>query len=167
MYPYIDALFEFDYPEDRLLKLRGILSADQLRNPNTRDFKGDNLRRVIKHGLATLTTIGNLSGFESYVCHYSGIGMHDSVEVAIYPCGGDSGPFSRDGDSGSIIVDALGRFVALLTGGTGPTDLVDITFGTPMYWLWDVIQEKFPGANLFFDKEDDCVHLFCPIFSYR
>jgi len=145
MYPHVDAPSEFDYPEDRLLKLRGILSAD---------FKGDSVRRVIKHGLTTLTTIGNLSGFESHVRRYFGMGVRDSVEAAIYSDDSDSGPFSRGGDSGSIIVDAPGQFVALLTSGTGQSDSTDITFGTPMYWLWDILKEKFPGADLDFDEKD-------------
>jgi hypothetical protein len=51
-------------------------------------------------------------------------------------------------DSGSIIVDATGMFVALLTTGAGITDSTDITYGSPMYWLWDVIKERFPGASV-------------------
>jgi hypothetical protein len=77
------------------------------------------------------------------------------VEVAVYPYDDDSGPFSRSGDSGSIIVDALGKFVALLTGGTGVTDCSDITFGSPMYWLWEIIKDKFPGADLYFNDDDN------------
>ena len=77
------------------------------------------------------------------------------METAVYPSDNDSGPFSRDGDSGSIIVDALGKFVALLTGGTGPTDSSDITFGSSMYWLWEIIKAEFPGANLYFEDDDN------------
>ncbi|KAI6154798.1 hypothetical protein BKA82DRAFT_23219 [Pisolithus tinctorius] len=64
-------------------------------------------------------------------------------------------PFSMYGDSGSIIVDALGKFVALLTGGTGPTDSSDIMSGTPMHWLWDVIKTRFPGASLYFEDDNN------------
>ncbi|KAI1791811.1 hypothetical protein LXA43DRAFT_1136373, partial [Ganoderma leucocontextum] len=154
MYPRIDAPSDFDYPADRLLELRGILSAKEIRIPNNKDHKGDPMRYVIKRSLTSLTTIGCLTGFESHVRRYFVLGSRDSVEAAVYPYGNDSGPFSRGGDSGSIIVDALGKFVALLTGATGPTDSPDITFGSPMYWLWEVIKAEFPGANLYFEDDD-------------
>jgi hypothetical protein len=153
MYPCIDAPSEFDYPPDRLFALRGILSAEEMRKPNSKDHKAEPVRYVIKRGLTTLTTIGCLTGFESHVRHYIALGSRDSVEAAVYPYNNDSGPFSRGGDSGSIIVDSLGKFVALLTSGAGSTDLSDITFGTPMHWLWKIIKAKFPSANLYF--EDD------------
>ena len=51
-----DAQSEFDYPEDRLFKLRGILTAAQLSQPNNQDLKGDPVRFVIKRGHTTLTT---------------------------------------------------------------------------------------------------------------
>jgi hypothetical protein len=59
-----------------------------------------------------------------------------------------SRPFSRGGDSGSLIVDALGRLVALLTGGT---DSFDITYATLLEWLWGLIKDEFPSADLYFD----------------
>ncbi|KAG8771551.1 hypothetical protein FRC19_003842 [Serendipita sp. 401] len=154
MYPRIDAPSDFDYPDERLLKLQGILSANEMRTPNNNDHKGDPMRYVIKRGLTTHTTIGCLTGFESHVRRYFALGSRNSVEAAVYPYDNDSGPFSRGGDSGSIIVDALGKFVALLTGGTGPTDISDITFGTPMYWLWEIIKAKFPSANLYFEDDN-------------
>ncbi|KAL6306401.1 hypothetical protein BKA93DRAFT_729418, partial [Sparassis latifolia] len=144
MYPRINAPSDFDYPAERLLELRGILSAEEIRTPNNKDHKGDPMRYVIKRGLTTLTTIGCLSGFESHVRRYFALGSRDSVEAAVYPYDNDSGPFSRGGNSGSIIVDALGKVVALLTGGMGPTDSSDITFGSPMYWLWEIIKAQFP-----------------------
>jgi hypothetical protein len=155
MYPRIDAPSDFDYPAERLLELRGILSAEEIRTPNNKDHKGDPMRYVLKRGLTTLTTIGCLNGFESHVRRYFTLGNCDSVEAAVYPYDNDSGPFSRRGDSGSIIVDALGKFVALLTGGTGPTDSSDITFGSPMYWLWEIIKAEFRSANLYFEDDDN------------
>ncbi|KAH9004279.1 hypothetical protein EDB86DRAFT_2887796 [Lactarius hatsudake] len=153
MYPRIDAPSDFHYPAERLLKLRGILSAKEIRMPNDQDVNGDPMRYVIKRGIATHTTIGCLTGFESHVRRYFALGTRDSVEATVCPYGNDlPGPFSRGGDSGSIIVDALGKFVALLTAGTGPTDSSDITFGTPMHWLWEIIKAEFPGANLYFEN---------------
>ena len=152
MCPRDDALSEFDYPEDRLFRLRGILTAAQIRQPNNQNSKGDPVRFVIKRGHTTFTTIGCLTGFESHQRRYGLVGNFDSIEAAIYPYDNDSGPFSRGGDSGALIAGPEAEFTALLTGGTGPTDSSDVTYGTPMYWLWeDVIKPKFPGANLYFD----------------
>ena len=155
MCPHIDAPSDFIYPVDHLLELRGILSAEEMRTPNHKDRNGGPVRYAIKHGHATLTTIGCLNGFESHVRRHSTLGRRDSVEAAVYRYDGNSRPFSRRGDSGSIIVDPLGKFVALLTGGTGPADSSDITYGTPMYWLWEIIETQFPGANLYFKDNGD------------
>ena len=156
MYPRIDAPSDFDYPVERLLKLRGILSAEDIRTPNNRDHKGDPMRYVIKRGHTTLTTIGCLNGFESHVRRYFTLGSRNSIEAVVYPYDNDSSPFSRGGDSGSIIVDTLGKFVALLTSGLGQTNSSDITFGMPMHWLWDVIiKTQFPGANLSFNDDNN------------
>ena len=155
MYPRINVPSDFDYPAERLLKLRGILSAKEICTPNNKDHRGDPMRYVIKRGLTTLTTIGCLTGFESHVRRYFTLGNRDSVEVAVYPYDSDSGPFSKGGDSGSIIVVALGKLVALLTGGTGPTDSSDITFGSPMHWLWEIIKAEFPRADL---HQQDKIH---------
>ena len=72
MYPRVDAPSDFDYPAERLLKLRGILSAEEIRKPNSKDHKNEPMRYVIKRGPVTLTTIGCLNG------------EHDSVEAAVY-----------------------------------------------------------------------------------
>ena len=149
MYPRVDAPSDFKYPEERQLKLQGMVSQDDIRNPITKDHSGDRCRYVIKHGLTTLTTIGRATGFESFVRRYfANGGKWNSVEAVVFPYDNDSGPFSRSEDSGSIIVDALGRFFVLLTGGTGKTESSYITFGTPMHWLWQVIKDQFQGANL-------------------
>ncbi|KAL6306131.1 hypothetical protein BKA93DRAFT_816510 [Sparassis latifolia] len=152
MYPRHDAQSEFDYPEDHLFKLRGILTAAQIRQPNNQDLKGDPVQFVIKCGHTTFTTIGRLAGFESHQRRYSLVGTFNFIEAAIYPYDNDSSPFSRGGDSGVLIAGPEGEFAALLSGGTGLTDSSDITYGTPMYWLWeDVIKPQFPDANLYFN----------------
>jgi hypothetical protein len=112
------------------------------------------VRYVIKRGLATLTTVGTLNGFESHTRRYFGLGSLDSVEVAVYPYDSDFIPFSKGGDSGSIVVDANGKFVALLTTGTGSIHSSDITFASPMHWLWDIIKAEFPDANLYLEGDN-------------
>ena len=153
MHDRFDAPHEFEYPEDGLFKMQGILSDEEMHMPDNTTPDGDPTRRVIKRGSNTFTTVGGLSGYLSHVRRYYPIGKVDSTEVAVHPHA-DSGPFSRGGDSGAIIVDARGRLVALLTGSTGGTDSSDITFGTPMFWLWPLILAKFPGANLCLDDDN-------------
>lgn len=152
LYPRYGVPSEFDYPEDRIYLLKTILAAAKIKEPNSQDVKGDPTRFVIKHGFTTLTTVGRLNGFESYLRRYGRLGNFDSTEAAVFPYDNDSGPFSRGGDSGAAIVGANNDFVAQLTGGVGATDSSDITYGTPMEWLWnDVIKVQFPNAVLFFD----------------
>jgi hypothetical protein len=96
--------------------------------------------------------------FASHVRRYNATGNIDSTEVAIFPHDNASGPFSRSsnssrpfsrgGDSGSLIIDALGGLVALLTGGT---DSFDITYATLLEWLWGLIKDEFSGADPYFD----------------
>ncbi|TDL16721.1 hypothetical protein BD410DRAFT_816673 [Rickenella mellea] len=152
LYPPHNVPSEFDYPEDRLYIPKVILAAAQIMEHNSQDLKGDPTRFVIKHGHTTLTTVGRLNGFESRERRYGCLGNFDSVEAAVFPYNNDSGPFSHGGDSGAAIVGGNKDFVAQLTGGAGPSDSSDITYGTPMQWLWnDVIKGKFPNAILFFD----------------
>ena len=152
LYPRDDVPSEFDYPEDRIYHLRTILAAAKIKEPNSQDVKGDPTRFVIKRGFTTLTTVGRLNGFKSYLRRYGLLGNFDSTEAAVFPYDNDSGPFSRGGDSGAAIVGANNDFVAQLTGGVGVTDSSDITYGTPMEWLWEqIIKKRFPNAILFFD----------------
>lgn len=68
----------------------------------------------------------------------------------------DSGPFSRGGDSGSLIVSEHGEFVAMLTGGTNDrTDSSDITYATLFEWVWDLVKGEFPDASLYFDNLEE------------
>lgn len=151
MYPSIDAPPNFDSPDDRLFMLQGILSAQKIHEGKNRDQDAPAIF-VIKHGLTTYTTIGRLSGFKSGVRRYFTPGSENSTELAVYPYSSRRSPFSDGGDSGSIVIDTSGKFVGLLTTGAGPTRSTDITYASPMYWLWDIIKGRFPGANLYFDN---------------
>jgi hypothetical protein len=156
MYNRVDDKFDFDYPVDRhLFKLWGILTAEQIIHPTGKDFDHIPVRFVIKNGYTTGTTIGRLNRFESKVRIYGLTGTFDSTEAPVLPYGKNQyfGAFSRGGDSGAVVGCPNGEFVSLLTGGTGPSESVDITYTTPMHWLWvEVILVKFPGANLYFDE---------------
>jgi hypothetical protein len=61
MYPRIDASSNFDCPAECILRLKGILSAEETRTPNNNDNKGNPKRYITKRGLTTLTTIGCLA----------------------------------------------------------------------------------------------------------
>ena len=149
MYPCTDAQSGFKYPAERLLQLRGILTKDRMCHASAKDHDGDDCLYVIKRGLTSLTTIGRATGFFSHVREYFPNQTHwDSTEWAILPYDNDSGTFSKRGDSGSMIASGTGEFGGLLTGGSGQTESSDITYATPMFWLWDVIKAKFPNADL-------------------
>jgi hypothetical protein len=154
MYPRIDLPRSFKYPEGRLLKFNGILSAEEIHKANDKEHNIGSATFVFKRGLATHTTIGCLSGLKSRVRRYFTSGTEDSLEVAVYPHSKELSPFSKAGDSGSIIVDASGKFVALLTAGAGLTDVSDITYGLPICWLWELIKPRFPGADLYFENNN-------------
>ncbi|KAF8550285.1 hypothetical protein OG21DRAFT_1478584 [Imleria badia] len=150
MYPHTDAQSGFKYPAERLLELGAILPEDRMHHPDTKDHDGENCLHVIKHGLTTLTTIGRATGFFSCVREYFTNQTHrDSIEWAILPYDSDSGAFSKGGDSGSMIASGTGEFGGLLTGGSGKMESSDITYAMPMFWLWPIINTKFPNANLY------------------
>ena len=140
----------FDYPQDRIYQLKAILAAAKIKEPNAKDVHGDPTQFVFKRGSTTRTTVGRLNGFESRARRYGLFGNLDSVAAAVYTYDSDSGPFSRG--EGAAIVGADNDIVALLSGGVGSTGSSDITYGTPMEWLWNhVIKIEFPDAVLFFD----------------
>jgi hypothetical protein len=153
MYERINTPPEFDYPDNGLLHLSGILTTDQIINPDPSSLEGDPIRRVLKHGFATNITVGTLTRYMSFVRKYFINGHLESLEVPIlsheYK---EYGTFSKRGDSGSLIVTRYGQFAALLTSGTNMgTGDSDITYATPFEWVWDLIKEEFPGADLCFD----------------
>ena len=152
MYERIDVPSEFKYPKDGLFELGGMVTADDIENPNSLDGRGDRTRRVLKRGWKTNTTVGNLPRFMSFVRKYYISGTLESLELAILPHESQIGPFSRGGDSGAVIVSATGEYVGILTGGTNKgTDGTDITYATLFVYIWALILAKFPGANLYFE----------------
>ncbi|KAJ3797639.1 hypothetical protein GGU11DRAFT_824353 [Lentinula aff. detonsa] len=151
IYERVDVPSDFKYPDNGLLVLQGMLTADQVNNPMNLNLEDDRLRRVLKRGFATNTTVGTLTRFISFVRQYFQTGNKDSLEVAILSHEQDLGTFSKGGDSGSLIVSTIGEFIALLTGGTNKgTNASDITYATLFEWVWDLVKTEFPGANLVF-----------------
>ena len=137
---------EFEHFINREVKVNDIVSKDVLLNPesfNQPDFL------VIKDGSATGLTVGGLTGMESFVCNSTG---RESVELAVYNFGFDERPrvFSAGGDSGSLIIDGLGRMVGLLHAGTGRREHVDVSYATPMYRLWPRIKARYKYADFDF-----------------
>jgi hypothetical protein len=137
----------FKYPHDRLLPLRDMITEECMREPDMLDHDNVTCLLVIKNGNATDVTIGRATGIFSFV-RDDETGQ-ESMGWAIYNYDNKSGEFSAPGDSGSIIVDRLGRIGGLLTGGTGRTETSDVTYATPMWWLWPRIKQHFPNAHLY------------------
>lgn len=147
MYPREDGPMTFKYPGGRLLPLRGMISEQLMRAPDMLDHNNDACLLVIKNGNSTGVTIGRATGIFSLVRDDDS--GEESMGWAIYNYDNKSGVFSAPGDSGSIVVDGLGRVGGMLTGGTGKTETSDVTYVTPMWWLWPRIKQQFPDANMF------------------
>ena len=146
MYPRYDGKTTFKYPDNRLLPLHSTITEERMCEPDMLDHDNEACLLVIKNGNATGITIGRASGIFSFVLDDDI--AQESMEWAIYNIDNKSGVFSAPGDSGSIIVDGLGRIGGLLTGGTGKTETSDVTYATPMWWLWPCIKQHFPNAHL-------------------
>lgn len=106
------------YPANGLLPLQGMLAADQVNNPNSLNLQGDRIRHIIKRGFTANTTVGTVTRFMSFVFKCFATGNMESLELPVLSHENEAGTFSKGGDSGSLIVSALGEFVGLLTGGT-------------------------------------------------
>jgi len=151
MYPRSDGRKAFKYPEGRQLKVNGIISKELLVDPDLLDCNDQPCLIVLKDGNTTGLTVGRATGMESFV-RDDDTG-DESIELAVYNYDRKSGVFSAKGDSGSLIVDGLGRMVGLLNGGSSKAGLVgtDVTYATPLWWLWLMIKAKYPHADLYRD----------------
>lgn len=130
----VDSRRAFKYPEGRQLRINGIVSKELLANPDLRDGNNQPCLIVLKDGNSTDLTVGRATGMESFVRDDDT--EEESIEIAIYNYD-KSGGFSAQGDSGSLIVDGLGRMVGLLHAGTskGGVEWADVTYATPIWWL--------------------------------
>ena len=153
MYEGIDVPSEFKYPPHGLLHMRDMLTANDVNDPNSLDVQGDRIRRVIKRGFTTNTTVGTLSRFISFVRKYNITGTLESLELAILPHENATGTYSKGGDSGAMLVSAAGAYVGKVSSGTNKgTDGSDITYATLFEYDWKLILDEAPGANLYWDN---------------
>jgi hypothetical protein len=142
--PDFEKARSFKYPLDRLLRLKDTIPDDEMRHPIALDKKGYPCLMVLKRGNTTGLTVGRANDVCSYTQNYSDdvYSTKVSKEWAILQFDSESGPFSDKGDSGSVIVDGLGRFGGLLTGGAGTATSLDITYATPISFLLRRMQEN-------------------------
>jgi hypothetical protein len=145
-----DANWSFKYPDNRRLPLRGTIPDQQMRHPDVFDVNREPCLLVMKSGNTTGTTLGRANGVFSIVREYYPRDMNinqTSMEWTIFGYDRKSGAFSEPGDSGSIIADIKGRIGGMLTGGSGKTEALDITYATPFEWLFKRIKAAFPNAH--------------------
>jgi hypothetical protein len=134
MHPHPEGRSSFKYPIGGLLQVKGIVKEEEIRQPNSLDANGEECFIFIKNGKSTGVTIGRGTDIESFVRVHHDYGIKStSMEIAIHPYSHKDGAFSAPGDSGSIVVDGLGRIVGLLTGGSGTTDSTDVTYVAPYF----------------------------------
>ena len=151
MLPHPEFCTSLKYPYQGLLQLH-IVKEDELRHPTMLDANGEKCIIVVKNGNTTDVTIGRATDIESFVREYDDNGIHStSIQIAIYPYSQKDGVFSNPGDSGSVIADANGGILTILTGGAGQpeTDDFDVTYAAPYYWVHERIKEAFLDAPLY------------------
>jgi hypothetical protein len=133
-------LQSFEYPVDRLLRLGGTIPYEEMCHSTVSD---DPYLMVIKRGSTTGLTIGRANNLCSYARKYYNDGQAETVkEWAILSLNSKSGVFSARGDSGSVIVDKLGRIGGLITSGAGSIKSLDITYATPMSFLLKAMEDN-------------------------
>ena len=96
---------------------------------------------VVKNGVKSGLTAGRSNPAKSVLRHVvdptasGGIKSVWSKEVPVLGTP-EQMPFSKEGDSGAVVLDANGRMLGMLTSGAGsPGGLKDVTYLTPMWWL--------------------------------
>ncbi|KAL5480626.1 hypothetical protein ACEPAI_1897 [Sanghuangporus weigelae] len=152
MYPNLQNAHTLEYPEDRLLKLKGTIPDEDMRHPPALDQNGEPCLMVVKHGNTTGLTVGRANDIRSCVRNYYEDGTTDfSMEWAILPFDHKSGAFSAPGDSGAVVADGSGRIGGIITSGAGWMPAKDITYATSINSVMKGINVKFPKAHLNLD----------------
>ncbi|KAF8606534.1 hypothetical protein BDV93DRAFT_520820 [Ceratobasidium sp. AG-I] len=139
----------FRYPGDRLLRLKGFITDEEMRSPLTLDENGDPCLIVLKHGHGTGLTVGRANDVRSVVRNYHQEDATSfSLEWAIVSLDKKSRPFADIGDSGAVVADGRGRIGGIITGGAGSTDSKDITYASSINSVMEGIKAKFPSAHI-------------------
>lgn len=154
MFPQVQDRAGFNQPHPDFLQAYGVVQQHEIQNPQHLDINNEPCLLVVKHGATTGTTTGRVNGLESFTRSLDAYNIKQiSKELAILehpPKRYGAEGFSADGDSGSIILDRVGRFVGMVTGGhPSQSSRTDITYATPFWWLLEDIQAKFPAAALY------------------
>ncbi len=150
MFPHLKDQADYEYPEDSLLQAFGIIQLDEIWNPKQLDTNGEEYLFVVKHGLTTGTTIGQVTRMESFTCNFNDYGIKEtSMEIAVLPYGDVNGPFSAPGDSASIVLDRKGCILGMVDGGAGLIGKTDITYSTPYWYIDTDIKKYFPNSFLY------------------
>lgn len=150
MFPRAEDSKDYHYPEDGLRQACGVVQDNEMRDPQHLDVHGEKCLLVVKHGMATGTTVGRVNGPKSFtrIYTYRGINL-TSMEIAVLTHGQPYGKSSSRGDSGLVVLERSGRIVGIITGGAGPTDKTDISYLTPYWWIEEQIKSKFPDSFLY------------------
>ncbi|KAL4244947.1 Jacalin-type lectin domain-containing protein [Abortiporus biennis] len=141
----------FKYPEERMLRIFGCATKEELAVPAEFDSEGQRCLMVGKDGNTTDLTVGRFSGIESFT-NSDGV---ESMEVAIYNSGNKSVEvFSAKGDSGSLvwhINDGMARIVGQIHSGDnkGGSTSNHVTYCTPGWYLLAEIKKKYKHADFY------------------
>lgn len=137
MNPSTKNSYEFEYPFDRQWPIRDMcIPLDEMKHPKTFGEDDTPAILVVKRGRTTGVTCGIANEIDSYVRTYlPDASSYISKEWAILGLDKSNSPFSALGDSGSLVVDAQGRMGGMLTGGSGFSRGIGITYATPMVAL--------------------------------
>ncbi|OJA10214.1 hypothetical protein AZE42_05511 [Rhizopogon vesiculosus] len=142
----------FKYPGDRLLRFHGTVSDQEMFRPDPRnkDHDKDPVIMVLKNSNTSNLTVGHMNTIRAFLREYfEGKPGKMSKEVGVFPRNSKSGLFSERGDSGSVVIDAIGRVCGILTGGDGTTDVSDCTFVTSINFLIKRLAAFGIHANIF------------------
>ncbi|KAG9080141.1 hypothetical protein FRC06_007036, partial [Ceratobasidium sp. 370] len=133
-----------EFPDNRLLKIQGVVTRELLAAPDCYDEDGDPIYIVGKDGNTTDLTVGRYAGLEAYLCDEFG---KESIEVAVYNYSKASGNFAAKGDSGSLIFTGDGRMLAILHSGMPKGLSSHVTYGTPAWWAVEQLKGPYPHAD--------------------
>ncbi|KAH9169579.1 hypothetical protein EDB89DRAFT_1908477 [Lactarius sanguifluus] len=143
-YPGSGGRTVFKFPTNRQLRINGWVTRELLASPDCFDMNGEPCLIVMKDGNATGLTVGRYAGLEAYLCDQLGV---ESIELAIYNYNKSSGPFSSEGDSGSLIFDGMGQMVGILHSGMEKGTNSHVTYATPAWWAIDQLKLRYPYAD--------------------